>query len=43
MDFAIQQFSSINVVLACAGIIRDSFLVTPDRETGKIKKFMTTE
>lgn len=43
MDFAIQQFGRINVVLACAGITRDSFLVTPDRETGKVKKFMSTE
>jgi 3-oxoacyl-[acyl-carrier protein] reductase len=43
MDFAVSQFGSINVVLACAGIIRDSFLVTPDRETGKVKKFMTTD
>ncbi len=43
MDFAVEQFGSINVVLACAGIIRDSFLITPDRETGKVKKFMTTE
>ncbi len=42
MDFAVDQFGKINVVLACAGIIRDSFLVTPDRETGKIKKFMST-
>ena len=42
-DFAIQEFGSINIVLACAGIIRDSFLVTPDREAGKAKKFMTTE
>lgn len=43
MDFAIRTFGSINVVLACAGIIRDSYLITPDRETGKVKKFMTTE
>lgn len=43
MDFAVQQFGSINVVLASAGIARDSFLLTPDRETGKIKKFMTIE
>lgn len=43
MDFSVKQFGSINVVLACAGIIRDSFLITPDKETGKIKKFMTTE
>lgn len=43
MDFAIQKFGSINVALACAGIIRDSFMITPDRETGKVKKYMTTE
>ncbi|HVE60736.1 MAG TPA: SDR family oxidoreductase [Chitinophagaceae bacterium] len=43
MDFAVQQFGKINVVLACAGIIRDSFLVSRDKETGKVKKFMTTD
>lgn len=43
MDFAVSSFGSINTVLACAGIIRDSFFVTPDRETGKVKKFMTME
>ena len=43
MDFAVGEFGSINVVIACAGIIRDSFLISPDRETGKVKKFMTTE
>ena len=43
MNFAVEQFGQINVVLACAGIIRDSFLITPDRETGKVKKFMSTE
>ncbi len=43
MDFAKQQFGKINVVLACAGIIRDSFLVSPDKETGKVKKFMTID
>ena len=43
MDFAAAQFGSINVVLACAGIIRDSFLITPDRESGKVKKFMSTD
>jgi 3-oxoacyl-[acyl-carrier protein] reductase len=43
MDFAVLSFGSINTVLACAGIIRDSYLVTPDRETGKVKKFMTSE
>lgn len=43
MDFAIAEFGAINIVLASAGIARDSFFVTPDRTTGKIKKFMTTD
>ena len=43
MDFAIAEFGAINIVLASAGITRDSFFVTPDRTTGKIKKFMTTD
>ena len=43
MDFVVHEFGSINVVLACAGIIKDAFFVQPDRETGKVKKFMTTD
>lgn len=43
MDFGVQQLGRLNVVLACAGIIRDSYFVSPDRETGKVKKFMTTD
>ena len=43
MDFAIHEFGTINLVLASAGIARDSFFVTPDKETGKVKKFMTTD
>lgn len=43
MQFAVTSFGSINIVLACAGIIRDAFLITPDKETGKVKKFMTTQ
>lgn len=43
MQFAIDRFGSLNIVLACAGIIRDSYLITPDRETGKVKRFMSTE
>lgn len=42
MDFAVTSFGSINVVLACAGIINDGFFVTPDKDSGKVKKFMTT-
>ncbi len=43
MDFAIEQYGKINVVLASAGITRDSFFISTDKETGKVKKFMTTE
>lgn len=43
MDLAIQEYGAINIVVASAGIIRDSYMVTPDRETGKVKKFMSTE
>lgn len=43
MQFAADEFGALNIVLACAGIIRDSFLITPDRETGKVKKYMSTE
>lgn len=43
MDHGVQQFGQLNVILACAGIIRDSFFVSPDKETGKVKKFMTTD
>ena len=38
MDFAFHEFGKINLVLASAGIARDSFFVTPDKETGKVKK-----
>jgi 3-oxoacyl-[acyl-carrier protein] reductase len=43
MEFAIEQYGRINVVLASAGITRDSFFISTDKETGKVKKFMTTE
>lgn len=43
MQFAVDQWGSLNIVLACAGIIRDGFMITPDRETGKVKKYLSTE
>lgn len=43
MDFAIAEFKAINIVVPCAGIIRDGLFVAPDKETGKVKKFMSTE
>lgn len=43
MQFAIDEFGSLNIVMACAGIIRDSYMITPNKETGEVKKFMSTE
>ncbi|MFM2359678.1 MAG: hypothetical protein RLY16_1671 [Bacteroidota bacterium] len=43
MDAAINHFGQIDAVIASAGIIRDSYLVTPDKTTGKVKKFMQIE
>ena len=43
MDQALASFGAINVVVPCAGIIQDSLFVSPDRETRKVTKFMTTE
>ncbi len=34
---AIDRFGAINLVVPCAGIIRDGLFLAPDRETGKIK------
>ncbi|MFW5694950.1 MAG: SDR family NAD(P)-dependent oxidoreductase [Alkalispirochaeta sp.] len=43
MDFAVDRFQAINIVVPCAGIIRDGLFISPDKETGKVKKFMSTE
>lgn len=42
-DMAIETFGQINLVAPFAGIIRDGMLVSPDRETGKVKKKMSLE
>jgi 3-oxoacyl-[acyl-carrier protein] reductase len=42
MDFAAREFGAINVVVPCAGIIRDGLFLSTDKETGKVKKFMST-
>lgn len=42
MDFAVEKFGAINVVAPCAGIIRDGMFVSTDKETGKVKKSMST-
>lgn len=42
MDFAVSEFGAINVVAPCAGIIRDGMFVSTDKETGKVKRSMST-
>jgi 3-oxoacyl-[acyl-carrier protein] reductase len=42
-DLAIETFGSINLVLPCAGIIKDGLLLSTDRETGKVNKKMSLE
>lgn len=43
MDLAISKFGALNVCVACAGIIKDGLMLNVDKETGKVKKAMTTE
>jgi 3-oxoacyl-[acyl-carrier protein] reductase len=43
MDGAVSVFGRINVVVPCAGIIRDSLMINTDKATGKVKKVMDTE
>lgn len=43
MDAAVSKFGAINVVLPSAGIFKDAFFISPDRETGKVRKTMSTE
>lgn len=43
MDKAVDTYGSLNVVVPCAGIIQDGLMVSTDRETGKVKKAMTTD
>jgi 3-oxoacyl-[acyl-carrier protein] reductase len=43
MDLAIEKFGSLNVCVASAGIIRDGLMLNTDKETGKVKKAMTTD
>ncbi len=43
MDLAIDKFGQLNVVVASAGIIKDGLMINLDKETGKVKKAMTTE
>lgn len=42
MDKAINKFGTINFVVPCAGIIKDSLMINIDKDTGKIKRVMDT-
>ncbi len=42
MDAAMETFGAINIVVPSAGIFRDAFMVSTDRETGKVFKKMST-
>ncbi|HOX12861.1 MAG TPA: SDR family oxidoreductase [Spirochaetia bacterium] len=42
MDFAVKEFGAINVVVPCAGIIKDGLMISPDKETGKVKRVLST-
>ena len=39
-QLAIDRFGAINLVVPCAGIIKDGLFLGPDRETGKVTKKM---
>lgn len=43
MDLAINTFGQLNICVASAGIIKDGLMINPDKETGKIKRAMTTD
>lgn len=40
---AAETFGAVNIVVPCAGIIRDGLMISTDRETGKVKKTMSLE
>lgn len=42
-SFAVENFGKINMVAPFAGIIKDGLMLSPDRETGKIKKKMALD
>lgn len=43
MDTAVSSFGAINVVVANAGVIKDSVMINTDKETGKVKKVMSLD
>ena len=43
MDLAIEKFGQLNLCVASAGIIKDGLMINLDKDTGKVKRAMTTE
>lgn len=43
MDTAVEKFGQINVCIPSAGVIKDGLMLSPDKETGKIKRVMSTD
>ncbi len=43
MDTALRLYGSLNIVVACAGIIRDGMMISTDKETGKVKKVLSLD
>jgi 3-oxoacyl-[acyl-carrier protein] reductase len=43
MDLAIEKFGALNICVASAGIIKDGLMINLDKETGKVKRAMTTD
>jgi 3-oxoacyl-[acyl-carrier protein] reductase len=43
VEETVKAFGKINIVVPCAGIIRDGTMVSLDKETGKVKKKMSMD
>jgi 3-oxoacyl-[acyl-carrier protein] reductase len=43
MDKTVENFGEINVVFPSAGVIKDSLMISTDKETGKVKKKMSVQ
>ena len=43
MDLAIEKFGALNICVASAGIIKDGLMINVDKDTGKVKRAMSTE
>ena len=38
IESGLKQFGKLNIVVTCAGVIKDGLMISPDRETGKVTK-----